>query len=116
MVSLLAGIDLLTGAVHALVKDRHRSRGGLRTTLQNAGLTLKITENAELFGNVTGGAQQGFSGNGLTTMQLDFDANKIGINGGFHVSGLHIWGGNLTATNLLALQTLTGIEANRLYS
>src|SRR6202521_1431788 len=25
-VSLLAGIDLLTGAVHALVKDRHRSR------------------------------------------------------------------------------------------
>jgi porin len=86
--------------------------GGLRTTLQNAGLTLKITENAELFGNVTGGAQQGFSGNGLTTMQLDFDANKIGINGGFHVSGLHIWGGNLTATNLLALQTLTGIEAN----
>jgi hypothetical protein len=25
-ISLLAGIDLLTGAVHALVKDRHRSR------------------------------------------------------------------------------------------
>jgi hypothetical protein len=25
-VSLLAGIDLLAGAVHALVKDRHRSR------------------------------------------------------------------------------------------
>src|SRR5262245_31419594 len=25
--SLLAGIDLLTGKVHALVKDRHRSRG-----------------------------------------------------------------------------------------
>src|SRR5205807_8187890 len=25
-VSLLAGIDLLTGRVHALVKDRHRSR------------------------------------------------------------------------------------------
>ena len=25
-VSLLAGIDLLTGAVHALVKDRHRCR------------------------------------------------------------------------------------------
>jgi hypothetical protein len=24
--SLLAGIDLLTGKVHALVKDRHRSR------------------------------------------------------------------------------------------
>jgi hypothetical protein len=27
MVSLLAGIDLLTGKVHALVRDPHRSRG-----------------------------------------------------------------------------------------
>ena len=26
MVSLLAGIDLATGQVHALVKDRHRGR------------------------------------------------------------------------------------------
>ena len=25
-ISLLAGIDLVTGKVHALVKDRHRSR------------------------------------------------------------------------------------------
>lgn len=86
--------------------------GGLRSTLKTAGLELDITENAELFGNVTGGARQGFSGNGLTTMTLKFDTNKIGIDGLFNVSGLHIWGGNLTETNLLALQTLTGIEAD----
>jgi porin len=88
--------------------------GGLRTTLQNAGLTLKITENAELFGNVTGGTQQGFSGNGLTTMQLELDTKQaFHFDGGtLHVSALHIWGGYLTSTNLLALQTLTGIEAN----
>jgi porin len=89
--------------------------GGLRTTLDAAGITLNITENAELFGSVTGGARQSFSGNGLTTMTLELDTKKaFGFDGGtFSVSGLHIWGGNLTETNLLALQTLTGIEADR---
>ena len=89
--------------------------GGLRTILDSAGMKLVIIENAELFGNVTGGARQGASGNGLTTIQLQLDTKKsFGFDGGtFNVSGLHIWGGNLTETNLLALQTLTGIEADR---
>jgi porin len=88
---------------------------GLRTILDSAGISLNIAENAELFGNVTGGARQSFSGNGLTTMTLQLDTKKaFGFDGGtFNVSGLHIWGGNLTETNLLALQTLTGIEADR---
>ena len=30
--SLLAGIDLLTGKVHALVRDRHRSRSSLNSS------------------------------------------------------------------------------------
>jgi porin len=89
--------------------------GGLRAVLDSAGISLNITENAELFGNVTGGARQSFSGNGLTTMTLQLDTKKaFGFDGGtFNVSGLHIWGGNLTETNLLTLQTLTGIEADR---
>ena len=89
--------------------------GGLRTILDSAGISLNITENAELFGNVTGGARQGWEGNGLTTMTLQLDTKKaFGFDGGtFNVSGLHIWGGNLTETNLPALQTLTGIEADR---
>ena len=64
---------------------------------------------------MTGGARQGFGGNGLTMMTLQLDTKKaFGFDGGtFNVSGLHIWGGNLTETNLLALQTLTGIEADR---
>ncbi len=88
--------------------------GGLRSTLGKAGITLGVTENAEMFGNATGGAQQGFSGNGLTTVTLQLDTKPaFGLDGGlFNVSGLHIWGGNLTETNLLALQTLTGIEAD----
>jgi porin len=74
--------------------------GGLRAVLDSAGISLNITENAELFGNVTGGARQSFSGNGLTTMTLQLDTKKaFGFDGGtFNVSGLHIWGGNLTET------------------
>ena len=51
--------------------------------------------------------------NGLTTATLQLDTQKaFGLNGGlFNVSGLQIWGGNLSATNLLILQTVTDIEA-----
>lgn len=89
--------------------------GGLRTVLDTAGISLNITENAELFGNVTGGARRGAEGNGLTTMTLQLDTEKAHMfsGGTFNVSALHIWGGNLTETNLMALQTLTGIEADR---
>ena len=34
-VTLMAGIDLMTGKVHALVKDRHRSRECLIWTIGN---------------------------------------------------------------------------------
>jgi hypothetical protein len=38
-VSLLAGIDLLTGKVHALVRDRHRSREFIEVQATNGQLT-----------------------------------------------------------------------------
>jgi porin len=67
--------------------------GGLRPALDKYGITLNITENAETFGNLTGGVQQGFEANGLTTVQLQLDTEKaFDLNGGlFNVSGLHIW-------------------------
>jgi len=88
--------------------------GGVRPVLSKAGITLNITENAEVFGNLTGGVRQGFEVNGLTTATLQLDTQKaFGLNGGlFNVSGLHIWGGDLTATNLYALQFASGIEAD----
>jgi porin len=88
--------------------------GGLRPALDKYGITLNITENAETFGNLTGGVQQGFEANGLTTVQVQLDTQKaFGLNGGlFNVSGLHIWGGNLSATYLDTLQLATGIEAD----
>ena len=85
---------------------------GLRPALSKYGVTLSILENVETFGNLTGGAKQGFEANGLTTVTLQMDTQKaFGLNGGlFNVSGLQIWGGELSESNLLNLQTVTGIE------
>jgi porin len=86
---------------------------GLRPALSKYGVTLTILENVETFGNLSGGVKQGFEADGLTTVTLQMDTEKaFGLKGGtLNVSGLQYWGGNLTADNLLALQTLTDIEA-----
>jgi porin len=85
---------------------------GLRPALSKYGVTLSILENAETFGNLSGGVKQGFETNGLTTVTLQMDTEKaFGLNGGLiNVSGLQIWGGELSESNLLNLQTVTGIE------
>ncbi len=87
---------------------------GLRPALDKYGVTLSVIENAEAFGNLTGGVQKGFEVNGLTTVTLQMDTQKaFGLNDGlFNVSGLHIWGGDLSESNLLNLQTITAIEAD----
>lgn len=86
---------------------------GLRPALDKYGVQLTILENIETFGNLSGGVKQGWEANGLTTVTLQMDTEKaFGLKGGtFNVSGLQIWGGNLTADNLMVLQTLTDIEA-----
>ena len=87
--------------------------GGLRPALDKYGVQLTILENVETFGNVSGGVKQGFETDGLTTVTLQMDTEKaFGLKGGtLNVSGLQYWGGNLSADNLLVLQTLTDIEA-----
>ena len=87
--------------------------GGLRPALAKYGVQLTILENVETFGNLTGGVKQGWEANGLTTVTLQMDTGKaFGLKGGtLNVSGLQIWGGNLTTDNLMVLQTLTDIEA-----
>jgi porin len=86
---------------------------GVRPALAKYGITLTILENVETFGNLSGGVQQGWQADGLTTVTLQMDTEKaFGLNGGtLNVSGLQFWGGNLTVNNLLVLQTLTDIEA-----
>ncbi len=88
--------------------------GGLRPALAKYGITLQLYEEAETFGNPTGGVRQGFEVNGVTTAQLQWDPKPLlGVDGGiFSVSGFHIWGGDLSAANLLNLQTVSSLETN----
>ena len=88
---------------------------GFRTLLSQYGMTLSIVEQSEVLGNVNGGARQGFAYEGLTTATLQLDtARAFNWDGGlFNVSGLQIHGRNLSADNLLSLQTASGIEADR---
>jgi porin len=89
--------------------------GGLRTELSKYGISLAIQETSEVLGNVTGGAKQGGAYDGLTQMLLQLDTRRaFGWYGGtFNVSALQIHGSNLSANNLLTLQTSSGITADR---
>jgi porin len=88
--------------------------GGLRPALAKYGISVQLYEEAETFGNLTGGVRQGFEVNGVTTAQVQLDTKPLfGLEGGiFSVSGFHIWGGDLSESNLMNLQTVSGLEAN----
>lgn len=89
--------------------------GGIRTWLSQYGMTLSITETSEVLGNLTGGVRRGFEYDGLTTATLQLDTQRaFNWQGGlFDVSALDIHGRNLSADNLLSLQTASGIESDR---
>jgi porin len=88
---------------------------GLRSTLSQYGITFGLQETSEVLGNPTGGAKQGAAYDGLTQMVLQLDTKRaFGWYGGtFNISALQIHGNNLSASNLLTLQTSSGIEADR---
>ncbi len=88
---------------------------GLRTLLSRHGMTLAIQETSEVLGNLTGGVHRGADYDGLTQAILQLDTNRaFGWHGGLlNVSALQIHGRNLSADNLMTLQTASGIEADR---
>jgi porin len=88
---------------------------GLRSTLAQYGISIALQETSEVLGNVTGGSNRGADYDGLTQMALQLDTNRaFGWYGGtFNVSALQIHGRNLSADNLLTIQTASGIEADR---
>ncbi len=88
---------------------------GLRTELSKYGISFALQETSEVLGNLTGGAKQGAAYDGLTQMLLQLDTKRaFGWYGGtFNVSALQVHGTDLSADNLLTLQTASGIEADR---
>ena len=88
---------------------------GLRTGLSRYGISLAIQETSEVLGNPTGGVHEGAAYDGLTQAILQLDTQRaFGWYGGLlNVSALQIHGRNLSADNLLNLQTASGIEADR---
>ncbi len=88
---------------------------GLRTALARYGISLAFQETSEVLGNPTGGVKTGAEYDGLLQMILQLDTQRaFGWYGGlFNVSALQIHGRNLSAENLLTLQTSSGIEADR---
>ena len=88
---------------------------GLRTALNNVGLSLGLSETSEVFGNATGGVHRGAAYDGLTQMSLGLDTQKaFGWQGGtFNISAFQIHGRSLAQDNLYNLQTNSGIEAQR---
>jgi porin len=88
---------------------------GIRTTLSKYGISLAIQETSEVLGNATGGVRRGLDYDGLTQAILQLDTQRgFGWYGGLlNISALQIHGRNLSADNLLSLQTSSGIEADR---
>jgi porin len=88
---------------------------GVRSLLSRYGITFAIQETSEVLGNVTGGTHRGADYDGLTQAILQLDTKRaFGWYGGLlNVSALQIHGRNLSADNLMNLQTASGIEADR---
>lgn len=89
--------------------------GGLRPFLAKLGISLGISETSEVWGNLTGGFQQGSKYDGVTLMTLTLNTDKAfdWLGGTFYANALQIHGRQISAENLGALQAVSGIEADR---
>jgi porin len=85
---------------------------GVRTALSKIGVSLAIQETSEMLANVTGGMQTYPAYDGLTQAILQLDTQRaFGWYGGLlNASALQLHGYNLSANNLLSLQTASGIQ------
>jgi porin len=92
-----------------LLRRFHRQR----QRLKDAGITVKLHEESEVWGNLTGGRRQGLSYNGLTVGKLDIDLEKaIGWTGAeFYVSAFDIHGHGPTRSLVGNQQLVSNIEA-----
>ena len=87
--------------------------GGVRSTLEKAGLKFTFTYFGDAFGNPEGGVKQGLGYDGRFGTIIDGDLEKlVGWSGvSFHASIHQIHGTQFSAQNLDNLMTVSGIEA-----
>ena len=87
--------------------------GGLRSSIEDAGVKFTFTYYGDAMGNPSGGVQQGAGYSGRFGAIIDGDLEKlIGWSGGaFHASVHEIFGHGLSANNLDNLMLVSSIEA-----
>ncbi|MGH7048408.1 MAG: carbohydrate porin [Stellaceae bacterium] len=87
--------------------------GGLRTSLENAGVTFALQQQSELWANAVGGLSRGGAADGLATASAAVDLDKaVGWRGGnLFASGFEVEGVGPTPLRVGALQLVSGIEA-----
>ena len=87
--------------------------GGLRTRLEQSGLTIGLQEQSELWGNATGGLSRGGAYDGLLTLSVAVDLEKAihWPNASLSASAFQIHGVGPTPLRVGALQTISSIEA-----
>jgi porin len=87
----------------------------MRSGLADAGISLGLQEQSEIWGNVTGGLRTGIVYDGLTTASLELDLEKLADWSGakFFTSGFWIHGRGPSANLVGNLQLVSNIEATR---
>lgn len=94
--------------------------GGVRTRLEDAGVTFGAIATDQVFGNPTGGMRQGVVFEGNLQLNVTVDLGKaVGWSGAvFHASAYEIYGRGLSSDYIGNLLTVTNVEATpstRLY-
>lgn len=85
---------------------------GLRSLLAEPGVSIGLSEQSEVFGNVTGGYRRAADYEGVTSLGLGIDAEKaFGIAGGtINVTAFDFHGRGPTSGNIPALGFLSSVE------
>jgi porin len=86
--------------------------GGVRSALDDHGITISINDSENLLDNASGGVKNGTTMQGVTTGTLEVDTAKaFGLQGGlFHITALQLHGQPLSGPYLDNLQAANGNE------
>ncbi len=89
--------------------------GGVRTMLQNVGITFGLLDQSEVWGNLAGGLRRGAVYEGLTTASLTIDLGKLVWWPGatFLINAFQIHGRGPSGNMVGNLQLVSNIEATR---